>query len=107
MLERIEEEQRERLNRARPLEDPYLVGEEAAARARAERVAREERGRVEGNRGEEVLVRENRRWDLFLGESAFAFLFFFLFVWLCRLCGLPPCLPLFGFWGGAVRRGVW
>jgi hypothetical protein len=26
MLERIEEEQRERLNRARPLEDPYLVG---------------------------------------------------------------------------------
>lgn len=71
MLERIEEEERERLNRARPLEDPYLVGEEAAARARAERVAREDSARVEGGRGDEVLVRENRRWDAFLGEFFF------------------------------------
>jgi hypothetical protein len=65
MLERIEEEERHlnRNNRVRPLEDPYLVGEEAAARARAERMAREE------NFGDEVLIREDRRWDWFLGES--------------------------------------
>ncbi|KAH6630357.1 hypothetical protein B0J18DRAFT_98753 [Chaetomium sp. MPI-SDFR-AT-0129] len=59
MLERIEEEER---NRVRPLEDPYLVGEEAAARARAERIARE-------NRGDEVLIREDRRWDWFLAQT--------------------------------------
>jgi hypothetical protein len=99
MLERIEEEERERLNRARPLEDPYLVGEEAAARARAERVAREEMGRAEGGRGEEVLVRENRRWDLFLGESSSAPLSFSFLV-VSVFAALPP------FWGGAVRRGV-
>ncbi|KAL2017367.1 hypothetical protein VTK56DRAFT_2247 [Thermocarpiscus australiensis] len=57
MLERIEEEER---NRFRPLEDPYLVGEEAAARARRERLAREN--------GDEILIREDRRWDWFLGE---------------------------------------
>lgn len=44
----------------RPLEDPYLVGEEAAARARQERLARQN--------GEDVLIREERRWDWFLGE---------------------------------------
>lgn len=64
MLERIEEEE-ERRNRVRPLEDPYLVGEDAAARARAERMARES---VRGG-GDEVLIREDRRWDWFLGES--------------------------------------
>lgn len=46
--------------RVRPLEDPYLVGEEAAARARRERLARE-------NPGDEILHREDRRWDWFLG----------------------------------------
>lgn len=58
VLERIEEE--EGRNRVRPLEDPYLVGEEAAAQARAERLAREN--------GDEILIREDRRWDWFLGE---------------------------------------
>jgi hypothetical protein len=66
MLERIEEEER---NRVRLLEDPYLVGEEAAARARADRVARE----TSPENGDEILIREDRRWDRFLGES---FLFF-------------------------------
>ncbi|KAI1486630.1 hypothetical protein F5X96DRAFT_221952 [Biscogniauxia mediterranea] len=48
--------------RMRPLEDPYLVGEEAAARARRERLARE------NGAGDEVLVNENRRWDWFLAQ---------------------------------------
>lgn len=46
----------------RPLEDPYLVGEVAAARARSERLARE--------RGDDVLYREDRRWDWFLGKCS-------------------------------------
>ncbi|KAI5925820.1 hypothetical protein F4810DRAFT_708332 [Camillea tinctor] len=46
--------------RVRPLEDPYLVGEEAAARARRERLARES--------GEDILISENRRWDWFLAQ---------------------------------------
>ncbi|KAI1328649.1 hypothetical protein F5Y16DRAFT_146082 [Xylariaceae sp. FL0255] len=41
--------------RVRPLEDPYLVGEEAAARNRAARLSL--------LNGEDVLVREDRRWD--------------------------------------------
>lgn len=45
-------------DRFRPLEDPYLVGEEAAARARRERLAREN--------GDDVLQNEDRRWDWFL-----------------------------------------
>ncbi|EON99569.1 hypothetical protein UCRPA7_4869 [Phaeoacremonium minimum UCRPA7] len=57
VLERVEEEER---NRVRPLEDPYLVGEEAASRARRERLAREN--------GDEILYREDRRWDFFLGQ---------------------------------------
>lgn len=48
-------------DRVRPLEDPYLVGEVAAARARRERLAREN--------GDDVLHREDRRWDWFLGMS--------------------------------------
>lgn len=57
-LERVaEDHERERV---RPLEDPYLVGEEAAARARRERLAREN--------ADEILIQENRRWDLFLGK---------------------------------------
>lgn len=42
----------------RPLEDPYLVGEEAAAQARRERLAREN--------GDDILIREDRRWDFLL-----------------------------------------
>lgn len=44
----------------RPLEDPYLVGEVAAARARTERLARES--------GDDILLREDRQWDWFLGK---------------------------------------
>lgn len=49
--------------RIRPLEDPYLVGEVAAARARRERLAREN--------GDDVLHSEDRRWDWFLGKLPF------------------------------------
>ena len=49
----------------RPLEDPYLVGETAARRARAERQARESL-----THGEDALHREDRRWDWFLGSFA-------------------------------------
>lgn len=65
LLERIDEEERNGLNHIRPLEDPYLVGEEAASRARAERLERER------YLGDEVLIREDRRWDWFLGKSFF------------------------------------
>ncbi|KAI1419307.1 hypothetical protein F5Y12DRAFT_789177 [Xylaria sp. FL1777] len=44
----------------RPLEDPYLVGEEAAARARNERLARKH--------GEDVLIHEDRNWDIWLAQ---------------------------------------
>lgn len=47
-------------DRFRPLEDPYLVGEVAAARARRERLAREN--------GDDVLYKEDRRWDWFLSR---------------------------------------
>ncbi|KAI0535306.1 hypothetical protein GGR58DRAFT_447702 [Xylaria digitata] len=46
--------------RVRPLEDPYLVGEEAAARARNERLARKH--------GEDVLIHEDRHWDIWLAQ---------------------------------------
>ncbi|KAI0130211.1 hypothetical protein BJ170DRAFT_306491 [Xylariales sp. AK1849] len=49
--------------RVRPHEDPYLVGEEAAARARRERLAREGAAF-----GDEVLAKEDRRWDWFLTQ---------------------------------------
>jgi hypothetical protein len=78
LLERIEEEERSIVNgehRVRPLEDPYLVGEEAAARARAERMARESAGLL----GDDILVREDRRWDWFLGEFCFTFFLIFAF----------------------------
>lgn len=61
MLERVEEEESRRF---RPLEDPYLVGETEARRARERRVAREE----ETNPRDRVLERESRRWDWFLGQ---------------------------------------
>ncbi|KAK5632301.1 hypothetical protein RRF57_008015 [Xylaria bambusicola] len=52
----------------RPLEDPYLVGEEAAARARSERLARKH--------GEDILIHEDRHWDLWLGMiTSFSFHF--------------------------------
>ncbi|KAI1472399.1 uncharacterized protein F4812DRAFT_11669 [Daldinia caldariorum] len=47
--------------KVRPLEDPYLVGEEAAAQARNERLARQN--------GDDILIREDRRWDWFLGQT--------------------------------------
>ncbi|KAI2632893.1 hypothetical protein GGS21DRAFT_146875 [Xylaria nigripes] len=46
--------------RVRPLEDPYLVGEEEAARARNARLAR--------CHGEDVLVLEDQRWDSWLAQ---------------------------------------
>lgn len=48
-----------------PLEDPYLVGEEAARRARAQRVYREM-----CLRGEEAAVVESRSWDFMWGQMA-------------------------------------
>ncbi|KAK8917282.1 hypothetical protein H634G_09128 [Metarhizium anisopliae BRIP 53293] len=45
---------------ARPLEDPYLVGEVAAAQARRERLARES--------SDDILVREDRQWDWLLAQ---------------------------------------
>jgi hypothetical protein len=50
---------------ASPLEDPYLVGEEAAGRARAQRVYREM-----CLRGEETARYESRSWEFMLGQMA-------------------------------------
>lgn len=64
MTERIVEEpvqERSSEPTTRPLEDPYLVGEVAASRARQERLARET--------GEDILVREDRQWDWWLCKS--------------------------------------
>ncbi len=61
--------------RIRPLEDPDLVGVEAAERARRERV---------GRLGNEVLIREDKRWEWLLGEFfffCFIFVSFFLYFW--------------------------
>jgi len=44
----------------RPLEDPYLVGEEAAAEARRERLLREN--------GDDILIREDKHWDWLLAQ---------------------------------------
>ncbi|KAJ0164112.1 hypothetical protein CTA2_1732 [Colletotrichum tanaceti] len=61
MSERMaEEEAAQRARDFRPLEDPYLVGEEAAASARRERLARET--------GEDILWDEDRRWNRFLAQ---------------------------------------
>ncbi|KAF5016867.1 hypothetical protein F66182_11318 [Fusarium sp. NRRL 66182] len=57
----IAEQEQEQRYATRPLEDPYLVGEVAAARARQERLARES--------GDDILIQEDRQWDWFLGES--------------------------------------
>ncbi|KAH7157496.1 hypothetical protein B0J13DRAFT_171231 [Dactylonectria estremocensis] len=60
MTDRIPEEpvQERGESPSRPLEDPYLVGEVAASRARQERLARES--------GDDILVREDRQWDWWL-----------------------------------------
>ncbi|KAK4161480.1 hypothetical protein QBC43DRAFT_217751 [Cladorrhinum sp. PSN259] len=65
ILDRIEEDdqhhqQQQPRSRVHALEDPILVGEEAARRARQSRLARE--------RGDDILIRENLSWDWFLGE---------------------------------------
>ncbi|PHH74336.1 hypothetical protein CDD82_4975 [Ophiocordyceps australis] len=44
----------------RPLEDPSLVGEVAAAQARRQRLAREA--------GDDILIREDRQWDWMLAH---------------------------------------
>ncbi|PSR76927.1 hypothetical protein BD289DRAFT_456852 [Coniella lustricola] len=46
--------------RIRPLEDPHLVGEDAARRARNARLARE---------NDDILQLEDRRWDWFLAQQ--------------------------------------
>jgi hypothetical protein len=63
ILKQVIDQEEEIQNRQfRPLEDPYLVGEDAARKARDERLAKEN--------GEDILVREDRRWDLLLSMSA-------------------------------------
>lgn len=52
------ETQNSGVDEIRPLEDPYLVGEVAAAQARRERLARET--------GDDILIREDRQWDWLL-----------------------------------------
>lgn len=60
-LDRVNESaEAEEQRRHRPLEDPYLVGEVAARKARAQRLAREN--------GDAILEMENHRWDLFLAQ---------------------------------------
>lgn len=44
------------------LEDPVLVGEQAAEEARRERLRRE------GRLGDEILIREDKRWDWLLSQ---------------------------------------
>ncbi len=63
VLERIDEEERSLgRRRSRPLEDPHLVGEVAARRARESRLARES--------ADSALASEDRSWDWFLGSFA-------------------------------------
>ena len=89
-----EEEEQRAAARPRPLEDPHLVGEEAAARARRARLAREN--------GDDILIREDRRWDWFLGKSIPPIAFSISFCSsplerCCRCCclGVCPCPPVF------------
>lgn len=58
MKRKMDEETRER--EIRTLEDPHLVGEEAAAKNTQERVRREN--------GWNVLENEDKRWDWLLGK---------------------------------------
>ncbi|KAG5963241.1 hypothetical protein E4U58_003629 [Claviceps cyperi] len=59
--ERIADDQPETQPEARPLEDPYLVGEVAAAQARRDRLLRE-------TTGDDILLREDRQWDWLLAQ---------------------------------------
>lgn len=61
-LDRIHEDEAEAIN---PLEDPHLVGEEAARKARAARLYRER-----CLRGEDALKCENKSWDFLLAQMA-------------------------------------
>lgn len=61
LLDRVEEEGA--ASRFRPLEDPYLVGEDEARRARERRLARN------GDDGGETMEHESRRWDWFLNQT--------------------------------------
>ncbi|KAM0439758.1 hypothetical protein ACHAPT_000852 [Fusarium lateritium] len=56
----LSEQEQQNSYTSRPLEDPYLVGEVAAASARQERLARES--------GDDILLREDRQWDWFLAR---------------------------------------
>ncbi|CAI6093945.1 hypothetical protein V2G26_016891 [Clonostachys chloroleuca] len=47
-------------SQSRPLEDPYLVGEQAAAQARRDRMNRET--------GDDILIKEDQHWDCFLAQ---------------------------------------
>lgn len=61
ILDRLNEEEEQRATtRVRPLEDPHLVGEDAAMRARSQRLAREN--------SDEILIREDRQWDWWLAQ---------------------------------------
>jgi hypothetical protein len=60
LLERVSETPEEQP--LRPLEDPHLVGEEAASRARTARLERE--------RLQDPLVNEDLQWDQFLSQVA-------------------------------------
>ncbi|TDZ15545.1 hypothetical protein Cob_v011598 [Colletotrichum orbiculare MAFF 240422] len=59
MSQRLSEEEESR-QRARQLEDPYLVGEEAASRARQQRLARES--------GDDILLQEDHSWTRWLAQ---------------------------------------
>lgn len=64
-LATLEEEEHEKENEPiRPNEDPALVGDEAAERARARRLY------LAKCKGEEILYRENKNWDFMLGQMA-------------------------------------
>jgi len=71
----MDEEERERTIRTN--EDPYLVGEEAAAKNKEERLRKENRWGV--------LEREDRRWDWLLGEffkaSYTISVYFYILIW--------------------------
>ena len=57
----VTEEENRREEPFRPLEDPYLVGEAAAAEARRDRIARET--------GDDILIKEDQQWDWLLGKN--------------------------------------
>ncbi|KAI9765788.1 MAG: hypothetical protein M1835_007315 [Candelina submexicana] len=59
-----EDDDDEDIKNMRPNEDPALVGEEAARKAKMRRRY------LERCRGEEVLQRENKSWDFMLGQMA-------------------------------------